>query len=274
MRTWWQIIAPPENSNDQPASFYGVRADENWGQIALVKLYPLYKYLVYMPFVAIWTVANFLGVVAVAPFSARLASRWFGGMWGRGLLRAIPGSLQVRAAPAFDPKQSYVIASNHLSLIDIPVLYGWLDLDLKWVMKKEVRNIPVIGIGCALLGHIFIDRANREAAIETLRAFRSNLAPGTSVLFFPEGTRSRDGELHTFKLGAFHMARDLALPILPVTIRGTEAILPPDGIELRPGKAEMIIHPPIGEAQVRSMSAEALRDMTRGIIAAPLVRKP
>ena len=89
-----------------------------------------------------------------------------------------------------------------------------------------------------------------------------------------QGNNWVDGELHTFKLGAFHMARDLALPILPVTIRGTEAILPPDGIELRPGKAEMIIHPPIGEAQVHSMSAEALRDMTREIIAAPLGRKP
>mgnify|MGYP001035204009 CR=1 FL=1 len=239
-----------------------------------MKLYPLYKYLVYIPFVAIWTGANFLGVVAVAPFSARLASRWFGGMWGRGLLYAIPGGLKLRAAPSFDPKKSYVIASNHLSLIDIPVLYGWLDLDLKWVMKKEVRNIPVIGIGCALLGHIFIDRANREAAIATLQKFRSNLAPGTSVLFFPEGTRSRDGDLHAFKMGAFHMARDLELPILPVTIRGTAAILPPDGIDLCPGKAEMILHPPISEAQVRSTSAEALRDMTREIIAAPLGRKP
>lgn len=239
-----------------------------------MKLYPLYKYLVYMPFIAIWTVTNFLGVVAVAPFSARLASRWFGGMWGRGLLRAIPGRLEVRAAPGFDPQQSYVIASNHLSLIDIPVLYGWLDLDLKWVMKKEVRNIPVIGVGCALLGHIFLDRANREAAIETLQAFRSRLAPGTSILFFPEGTRSRDGKLHAFKMGAFHMARDLELPILPVTIRGTEAILPPDGIDLSPGRAEMIIHPPISQAQVCSMDAEALRDMTREIIAAPLDRNP
>lgn len=239
-----------------------------------MKLYPLYKYLVYMPFVAIWTVANFLGVVVVAPFSARLASRWFGGMWGRGLLRAIPGALKVRAASSFDPQKSYVIASNHLSLIDIPVLYGWLDLDLKWVMKKEVRNIPVIGLGCALLGHIFIDRANREAAIETLEAFRSSLAPGTSVLFFPEGTRSRDGELHAFKMGAFHMARDLGLPILPVTIRGTEAILPPDGIDLHPGRAEIIIHPPISQAQINSTSAEALRDMTREIIAAPLRHNP
>jgi 1-acyl-sn-glycerol-3-phosphate acyltransferase len=239
-----------------------------------VKLYPLYKYLIYMPFVAIWTLANFLGVVVVAPFSPRLASRWFAGTWGRGLFLAIPGKLQVRAAPSFDPRQSYVIASNHLSLIDIPVLYGWLDLDLKWVMKKEVRNIPVIGIGCALLGHIFIDRANREAAIETLQAFRSNLVPGTSILFFPEGTRSRDGRLHAFRMGAFHMARDLDMPILPVTIRGTEAILPPDGIDLRPGTAEMIIHPPICVTQVRSTSAAALRDMTQEIIAAPLGRNP
>jgi len=233
----------------------------------LIKLYPLYKYLVYMPFVAFWTLLNFFGVVVVAPFSARHASRWFGGNWGRGLLRAIPAGLRVTGANSLDTSQSYVIACNHLSLIDIPILYGWLDFDLRWVMKKEVRRIPVIGIGCALLGHIFIDRSDRQSAIATLREFESRLSPGTSILFFPEGTRSRDGELHAFKLGAFHMAKDLDLPILPVTLRGTELILPPDGIDLRPARAELQLHPPILRDRVRAESASALRDITREIIA-------
>jgi len=234
------------------------------------RVYPPYKYLVYIPFLVMWTLVNFLGVVVVAPFSARLASRWFGGAWGRGLVWLIPARLRVSAAPGFDPTQSYVIACNHLSLVDIPVLYGWLKLDLKWVMKKEVRQIPMIGGGCALLGHIFLDRSDREAALKTLREFEARMLPGTSVLFFPEGTRSRDGELQAFKMGAFHMARDLDLPILPITLSGTEGILPPDGMGLRPGSAAMHIHSPIPAERVRSASPEQLRDLTREVITAGL----
>ena len=235
-----------------------------------VRFYPLYKYLVYIPFLVMWTLVNFLGVVAVAPFSPRLASRWFGGNWGRGLLWLIPARLRVTAAPGFDPGQSYIIACNHLSLIDIPVLYGWLDLDLKWVMKKEVRRIPMIGGGCALLGHIFLDRSDREAALRTLREFESRMAAGTSVLFFPEGTRSRDGKMREFKMGAFHMAKDLGLPILPVTLEGTDTILPSDGMTLRPGVARMHIHDPISAQQVLSSNPEQLRDLTRDVIASEL----
>jgi 1-acyl-sn-glycerol-3-phosphate acyltransferase len=235
-----------------------------------MRFYPPYKYLVYIPFVVVWTLINFLGVVLVAPFSPRLASRWFGGNWGRGLLWLIPARLRVSAAPGFDPSHSYIIACNHLSLIDIPVLYGWLDLDLKWVMKKEVRKIPMIGGGCALLGHIFLDRSDREAALKTLREFEARMSPGTSVLFFPEGTRSRDGKLRDFKMGAFHMARDLGLPILPITLEGTDDILPSDGMSLRPGRARMHIHTPIPASQVLASTPEQLRDITREVIASTL----
>ena len=84
--------------------------------------------------------------------------------------------------------------------MDIPILYGWLPLDLKWIMKKEVRRIPVIGIGTAMLGHIFLDRSDRKVAVQQLREVKEHLLPGTSILFFPVGTRSRDGKLQAFKL--------------------------------------------------------------------------
>lgn len=233
-------------------------------------MYQIYKYLVYIPWLLLWTALNFTGVVLVAPFSKRNASRWFGGMWGRGLYRVVPARLQITGLDALDRQQSYILVANHLSLIDIPILYGWIPLDLKWVMKKELRRVPFIGPGCAMMGHIFLDRANREAALRTLGEVRSTLQPGTSVLFFPEGTRSRDGRLQAFKKGAFQMARDLDLPILPVTIKGADAILTPDGMDLHPGTAQMIIHPAITVEQVRGCQVSELRDMARDIIAAGL----
>jgi 1-acyl-sn-glycerol-3-phosphate acyltransferase len=233
-------------------------------------LYPVYKYLVYIPFLILWTLLNFLGVVVVAPFSPRKASRWFGGLWGRGLVRAVPVRLYITGLEHLDPAKSYILVANHLSLMDIPMLYGWLPLDLKWIMKKEVRNIPVIGIGTAMLGHIFLDRSNHDAAIRELQQLKAHLQPGTSILFFPEGTRSRDGRLHAFKMGAFHLARDLDIPLLPISIRGTDALLTPDGMDLHPGTAEMSIHPAIPVEEVRASSGEQLRDRARNIIASKL----
>ena len=137
-------------------------------------------------------------------------------------------------------------------------------------MKKEVRKIPVIGIGCAMLGHIFLDRQNPEVAIQQLQDVKKELTPGTSILFFPEGTRSRDGYLQAFKMGAFRMAQDLEIPVLPITMLGTDRILTPDGMELYPGSAGLVIHPPISVEEVMSSEPEALRDRARQIIASRL----
>lgn len=233
-------------------------------------LYQIYKFIVYIPFLLLWTLLNSCGVVVVAPFSPRAAGRWFGGTWGRGLLWAVPTRPNISGTENVDPALSYVIVANHLSLIDIPTLYGWLPLDLKWIMKKEIRRIPLIGSATARLGHIFLDRENHEAAVRELQQLKENLQPGTSILFFPEGTRSRNGELQAFKMGAFHMARDLEVPILPVTLRGTDKILTPDGMDLHPGTVRLIIHPAISLEQVRSSSPEALRDLSRETIASAL----
>ncbi len=230
-------------------------------------LYKFYRYLVYIPWLVLWTAFSFFGVVLIAPFSRRYASRWCGRMWGRGLMYLVPSRIRVIGETRLDQSQPYIVVSNHLSLMDIPILYGWLKLDLKWVLKKELRKVPFIGGGCALLGHIFLDRSDREASIRQLKQVRGELQPGTSILFFAEGTRSRDGTLQGFKKGAFQMAKDLDIAVLPITIRGSDTILPPDGMRLRPGSARMIIHPPIAADLVAGMSCEELRDTTRKIIA-------
>jgi 1-acyl-sn-glycerol-3-phosphate acyltransferase len=128
-------------------------------------------------------------------------------------------------------------------MYDILVIYGWLKLDLKWVMKKELRKIPGIGLGCEKAGHIFVERRNPKQAAKAISEAMKRLGNGIGVLFFPEGTRSLDGRLLPFKKGAFRLALDQDIPILPVTLVGTRDILPAKTLSLFPGKARMVIHP-------------------------------
>ena len=123
---------------------------------------------------------------------------------------------------------SYVIVVNHQSYYDILLMYGWLNIDFKWVMKKELQKVPILGMACKKIGHLFIERTNSKEALVTLNEIKKKLVNGTSVVVFPEGTRSKDGNLKVFKRGAFKLAFDLKLPILPVTLVGTGNILPPD----------------------------------------------
>jgi 1-acyl-sn-glycerol-3-phosphate acyltransferase len=178
--------------------------------------------------------------------------------------------VKVTGRENIDPEQSYVVVSNHQSHYDIFVLYGFLGIDFRWIMKHELRKVPAIGVSCDRLGHIFIDRSNHQAALATIDAAKEKIANGTSVLFFPEGTRSRSGRLKSFKKGAFHFARDLELPVLPLTIIGTRDVLPADGIDLKPGRARLIIHPPVALNGTEREEVAELVTEVRDIIAAPL----
>ena len=166
-------------------------------------------------------------------------------LWARFNTRITPATVTVYGKEHITPGQSYVVVANHQSLFDIYAIYGYLGMDLRWVMKKELRNIPVFGYACEVMGQIIVDRKNPKAALAAIEAAKSQIKNGRSIIFFPEGTRSLDGQLQTFKAGAFKFATDMNLPILPVTIRGSRDILPSKTIRLQPGEMEVIVHPPI-----------------------------
>lgn len=212
----------------------------------LYLLYQPYKCLIYIPFFCVSTLV-FGSIAAVLAFIAndRIASFIGGVLWARINAWMAPISVEVHGRENVDAGQSYVVIANHQSAFDIFVLYGFLNIDFKWVMKQEVRKLPGIGIGCEKVGHIFIDRSNPKAAIKSLNEAKKKIINGTSIIFFPEGTRSTDGVIKKFKKGAFKMALDLDLPILPVTITGTRQILHNKTLDLFPGKAVMQIHEPI-----------------------------
>jgi 1-acyl-sn-glycerol-3-phosphate acyltransferase len=229
-------------------------------------LYQPYKWLFFAPFFIINSIIFGILAVVISPLSQRAASLLGGVFWARLNSFLTPIFVSVKGRENIQKGQSYIIIANHQSTYDIFVLYGWLGIDFKWVMKKEVRKIPGVGFGSEAVGHIFIDRSSTKAAIETIEKAKNKISGGTSVVFFPEGTRSRTRDLLPFKKGAYRFAFDLNLPLLPVTINGTRKIMPPGTFDIWPGRAEIIIHPPVDIHQYQVENILELINHTKSII--------
>ena len=233
--------------------------------------YQLWKWLVVAPVVVVITLICSALVLLLIPFvNPSTLSRVIAGSWARIIAGVIPMRVRVTGREHVDPAQSYVVISNHQSHFDILVLYGWLEIDFRWVMKQELRSIPGLGAACEKLGHIFIDRSDHQAAVKSINAAREQITDGTSVLFFPEGTRSDDGRLRRFKKGGFRFAIDTGLPVLPVTVTGTRDVLPARRYDLRPGRAKMVFHEPVSTDGLTTTDLRALSDGVREIIGAAL----
>lgn len=219
-------------------------------------LYQPYKLLVFLPIVMLST--NVFGSLVVITMSLGLVgiARKIPVLWARVNALAAPSRVRVSGRQHIVPGQSYVVVANHQSHFDILAIYGWLGIDIRWVMKMELRKVPVLGLACEKLGHIYIDRSSSRRAQASIEQAKSQLHSGTSIFFFPEGTRSLDGRLLPFKKGAFKLAKELNLPILPITIVGTHDILPAKTLNLLPGSVELVVHPPV--VQTPDSSEESL----------------
>ncbi len=211
----------------------------------LFYLYQPYKWLIYIPFLILSTFIFGILAILLSFINKKLSSQIGGAAWARlnGMIALV--RVVVSGKNHINKNQSYVIVANHQSLFDIFIMYGWLGIDIRWVMKYELRKVPVLGIACKRVGHIFVNRSNTKASLESINQAKKAIINGTSVVFFPEGTRSRDGKMGKFKKGAFKLALELGLPILPVTINGTGKRLPSSTIDLTPGTVGMVIHPAI-----------------------------
>ena len=224
-------------------------------------LYQPYKWLFFIPFLAINTVIFGIVAVLVSTLINQRIGSYFGGViWSRLNAFLTPMFVTVKGRENIQKGTSYVIIANHQSYYDIFLVYGWLGIDIKWMMKKELAKIPGLGFGSKKVGHIFLDRSNSRVAMQSLNEAKRKLVNGTSVVIFPEGTRSYDGTLGTFKKGAFRLAFDLELPILPVTLSGTKDILPSGTWNLKPGRASMIIHKPI---QISEHSEDSIKELMK-----------
>lgn len=233
-------------------------------------LYPLWQWLVFMPVGILVTIVSGFAAVPVALLSPRAANLQVAARWARFLARLTPARVEVVGLEHIEAGRSYVVTANHQSQFDIPLIYGYCGLDLRWVMKAELNRIPFVAAGCRAIGHIFIDRSDPEQARDVINKAVQGLGSGTGILFFPEGTRSRSGKLLPFKKGAFRVAVDQQWPILPMTVSGTREVLPAGTLKLRPGAVRLTIHPPVETAGLGVRDLESLKEQVRQRIASAL----
>ena len=166
-------------------------------------------------------------------------------LWAKLVLGISRVRLKVSGSTAFHSDAPYVFFVNHQSHMDIPIVIAALPVSFRFAAKKELFRIPFLGWHLRRSGHIPVDRRNPHAALKAFRSANEKLQNGTSMVFFPEGATSLDGGIKAFKGGGFILAERSEAEVVPVTIRGSRAILPPRTYHVRGGPVEVTIGDPI-----------------------------
>jgi len=232
--------------------------------------YQPYKWIIIIPFIFIITMVLGLICIFTASLLKQDAADIIAVTWAKLCCAIVPLNVTVKGKKNYNRKNSYIVVANHQSMADIPVIHGHLGLKIKWIMKKELEKIPIFGSACRHLGCIYVDRANHDEALKSMREAKNKLSRKASVLFFAEGTRSRDGKVMPFKKGAFRFALETGLPILPVTIKNSFHILPSDSLDLTPGSIDIIVHRPVHIFGYHAENLNRMIEHTRGTIASVL----
>lgn len=208
-----------------------------------------------------------LAIVAGLSDRSGRAGRWIGGVWARVLLRIGRVGVHVEGLENVPPVPA-VYAANHSSALDIPVVLGYLPVDFRIIHKRSIYLIPFLGQAVWAARHIAIDRSNPFRARRSLAAAAERIREGTSVVVFPEGTRSPDATVRRFKRGSFALALDAGVPVVPVSLLGVKAVVPHGLSSLRPGTVGIRVHPPVSvEGRVHE-EAEALAEEVRQVVTA------
>jgi len=205
--------------------------------------------------------------ILVMTLRLRRAGEFFVQIWSRVFLMVPPMSYSVTGVEHIRRGTQYFFLANHLSNFDIPLLFRAIPTPIRYLAKKELYRIPVFAQALHVAGIVKIDRgagAKSYAAInEGVARAKAN---GYSLIVFPEGTRSRDGDLHPFKKGAFRMAISTGLPVVPVTVNGTWEVWPPGSKLFYRGHADVVIHEPIETANLTVKDIDALRTRVYDIV--------
>ncbi len=194
--------------------------------------------------------------------------------WANCILWMSRARVRVVGAENLHPGRSYIYMANHQSNADIPVLLGRLPVQFRWLAKAELFKIPIFGGAMRKVGYISIDRSNRKSAFASLETAARTIRNGTSVMIFPEGTRSRDGSLLPFKKGGFVLAVDAGVPIVPVILKGTGDIMPKGKIMVRSTSVTMQILEPVETAGYTRKTKDDLLARIRSILSDHLHNEP
>ena len=167
-------------------------------------------------------------------------------MWiARSGLRLAGVRIQIEGIERIDPAETYIFMCNHVSNLDPPILIATLPRRTSVLVKKELFQVPILGRAMRMGDLVAVDRRNREAALNSMREAEGVMARGLNMTVFPEGTRSRDGQMLPFKKGPFYLAMDSGVPVVPVTILGSEWLMPKGSPLIHSGTVRLVFHTPI-----------------------------
>ena len=190
--------------------------------------------------------------------------------WSWLILKTTGVRVTVEGLERITPGTTYVFVSNHQSIYDIPVIFASLPYQLRIIAKQSLAAFPVLGWHLKRGGHLFVDRKHPDRA-GILQRWRALLSDGLSLIIFAEGTRSRDGRVARFKGGSFLLAIEAGLPIVPLSVIGTRAVMPKGRLRTEPANVRLVVHAPIQPPIIDKPStqdAKALADQVHDIIAA------
>lgn len=174
--------------------------------------------------------------------------------------------LNVQFKIPVDKNKTFIIVSNHLSYLDIPVLMVALKNNIRFIYKKQLTKVPVFGWSMYLGGYVPIDRSNARSAIDSLKKAGQRMKSGFSIAIFPEGTRSKSGVTGEFKKGIFMLADFAEVDILPVSISGTNKVLMKDSLKIYPGKVNVVVNEPMPFKKDKSFLDEVRTKIVENII--------
>lgn len=196
-----------------------------------------------------------------------------GRLWARFICTILFLPVRVVGRENLDPGQSYVFVANHQGIFDVFVIYGYLQRNFKWMMKKSLRKMPFIGIACEYAKHIYVDKSGPSKIKATYDNAREILREGMSLVVFPEGARTFTGHMGIFRRGAFMLADELQLPVCPLTINGSFNIMPRqrDGHLVLWHPLTLTIHKPIepkgkGPEQIQEMMEESYKAVMSALV--------
>lgn len=222
------------------------------------------------PLVLLFTLVLAFTCILTAIFSRRAGATFIMRLWGKMVLWLYGVKLNISGEEHLRPDEPAIYMSNHASMIDIPVLIAALPLHLRFIYKKTLSYIPIVGQAMLLMAMIPIDRGNREKAIKSLRKAGVLIKKGIDLLIFPEGTRTRTGELLPFKKGGFLLAIQEKIDIVPISLSHSQALAGRNSVLAQSGTIEVVVHERIDVSDYKRAERSILVDRVRQKIASEI----
>lgn len=227
-----------------------------------------------------WKIINIIQLIIIVVFNiplilvaliigifSRKAMKWYAMyIWSPFLLTVVGGSAEVVGKEKLDKNDPAIYVANHSSHFDIPVLFNKMGFFLHFIAKIELKKVPLFGWGCSMVDIIWIDRKNKMKAQQSMKEAGEHIKRGLNVISFPEGTRSKDGEIGMFRRGSFALAQQAEVDVVPLYIKGTRPLNPPGSMSFRPSKVTIVVGDRLSIEDYKDHSPEDFANEVQAIV--------